>query len=239
MIFPGGTRPGAYAYGGDFGDEPNDGNFVIDGLLFPDRRPSPALSELTKAQQPVEIVLLSPDGKLELRNRYDFLSLSHLEGKWALLADGVLVAQGDLGLLSAGPGSAQTVMAGPLEAVVGEAVLDISLCARWASAWAPAGHEVAWAQFVLSTAGARGTGMESAAPSCLLTMATSAPGPDPAQGARSVTRSTPLAAGPDPAQGGRSVGRSTPLAPGPGWMSNQMVVRCQATGGRPGSSGGG
>jgi beta-galactosidase/beta-glucuronidase len=158
LIFPGGTRPGAYAYGGDFGDEPNDGNFVIDGLLFPDRRPSPALSELTKAQQPVEIVLLSPDGKLELRNRYDFLSLSHLEGKWALLADGVLVAQGDLGLLSAGPGSAQTVMAGPLEAVVGEAVLDISLCARWASAWAPAGHEVAWAQFVLSTAGARGDG---------------------------------------------------------------------------------
>ena len=154
--FPGGARPGAFAYGGDFGDDPNDGNFVIDGLLFPDRRPSPALRELAKAQQPVEVVLLSPDGKLELRNRYDFLSLSHLQGKWSLLADGVLVAQGELGLLSAGPGSAQTVTTGPLAAVVGEAVLDISLRARSASAWAPAGHEVAWAQFVLPTAAARG-----------------------------------------------------------------------------------
>ena len=139
-----------YAYGGDFGDDPNDGNFVIDGLLFPDRRPSPALAELAQAQQPVDIALLGPEGKLELRNRYDFLTLSHLTGSWSLLADGVLAAEGDLGLLSAGPGSSQTVMAGPLPAVKGEAVLDVSLRARSASAWAPAGHEVAWAQFVLT-----------------------------------------------------------------------------------------
>ncbi len=122
---------------------------MIDGLLFPDRRPSPALGELAKAQQPVEVVLLSLEGKLELRNRYDFLSLSHLEGKWALLEDGVLAGEGHLGLLSAGPGSAQTVLAGPLPAVGGEAVLDVSLRARGATSWAAAGHEVAWAQFVL------------------------------------------------------------------------------------------
>ena len=149
LRFPSGARPGAYAYGGDFGDDPNDGNFVIDGLLFPDRRPSPALAELAKAQQPVGVAMSGPGGKLELRNRYDFLSLSHLEGKWALLEDGLLAAEGDLGPLSAGPGSAQTVMAGPLPATAGEAVLDISLQARSASSWAPAGHEVAWAQFVL------------------------------------------------------------------------------------------
>ena len=86
--------PGAYAYGGDFGDDPNDGNFVIDGLLFPDRSPSPALAEVAKAQQPVEVVLISPEGELELRNRYDFVSLSQLEGAWSVLADGVRVAEG-------------------------------------------------------------------------------------------------------------------------------------------------
>ena len=58
LAFPTGSRPGAYAYGGDFGDDPNDGNFVIDGLLFPDRRPSPALAELAKVQQPVDVALL-------------------------------------------------------------------------------------------------------------------------------------------------------------------------------------
>ena len=139
-----------YAYGGDFGDDPNDGNFVIDGLLFPDRRPSPALAELARVQQPVDIALLGTEGKLELRNRYDFLDLSHLTGGWSLLADGVLAAGGDLGPLSAGPGSSQTVMVGPVPGVKGEAVLDVSLRARSDSAWAPGGHEVAWAQFVLT-----------------------------------------------------------------------------------------
>ena len=42
-----------FAYGGDFGDEPNDGNFVIDGLLFSDRTPSPGLTELAKVIEPV------------------------------------------------------------------------------------------------------------------------------------------------------------------------------------------
>lgn len=47
-----------YAYGGDFGDEPNDGNFCIDGLLFPDRTPSPGMIELKKVYEPVMIELL-------------------------------------------------------------------------------------------------------------------------------------------------------------------------------------
>ncbi len=69
----------ATRYGGDFGDDPNDGNFVIDGLLFPDRRAfARRWPKLARAQQPVDIALLGTEGKLELRNRYDFLALSHL-----------------------------------------------------------------------------------------------------------------------------------------------------------------
>lgn len=44
-----------YAYGGDFGDEPNDGNFVCDGLLFPDRTPSPGLKEYAAILAPVVV----------------------------------------------------------------------------------------------------------------------------------------------------------------------------------------
>jgi len=142
-------RPGAFAYGGDFGDVPNDGNFVIDGLVFPDRRPSPALRELAKVSQPVEISLLG-GGKVELRNRYDFLALSALEASWALAEDGVVVAGGQLGPLCAGPGEADVVEAGPLPSVTGEAVLEVSVRTAAASSWAPAGYEVAWEQFVLS-----------------------------------------------------------------------------------------
>ena len=75
--------------------------------------------------------------------------LAHLTASWSLLVEGRLVTGGDLGPLSAGPGSAQTVIAGPLPEVTGEAVLEVSLRARTLSAWAPAGHEVAWAQFVI------------------------------------------------------------------------------------------
>ncbi len=151
LRFPGGSRPGAFAYGGDFGDDPNDGSFVITGMLFPDRSASPALNELAKVQQPVDITLVDAAGKLEARNRYDFLSLSHLEGSWALLDDGVLAAQGALGPLSAGPGETETLLAGPFPPLEGEAVLEVSVRTRSDSSWSPAGHEVAWAQFVLPT----------------------------------------------------------------------------------------
>lgn len=146
-------RPGAYAYGGDFGDEPNDGNFIIDGLCFPDRRPSPALVELAKVTQPVAVSLEEGTGKLELRNRYNFLPLSELEASWSLRDDGILVAAGPLGPLSAGGGEVDVVEAGPFPPTAGEAVLDVSLRTAAPSAWAPAGHEVAWEQFVVGDAG--------------------------------------------------------------------------------------
>ncbi|KAK9489946.1 glycoside hydrolase superfamily [Lipomyces doorenjongii] len=50
------TKPGEtgyYAYGGDFGDFPNDGDFVMDGLCFSDHTPTPGLEELSKAYEPV------------------------------------------------------------------------------------------------------------------------------------------------------------------------------------------
>jgi beta-galactosidase/evolved beta-galactosidase subunit alpha len=152
LRFPGGSRPGAFAYGGDFGDDPNDGNFVITGLLFPDRTPSPALRELAKAQQPADITLVDPAGKLEVSNHFDFLALSELEASWSLLDGGVPAAQGALGPLSAGPGETETVLVGPLPGLEGEAVLDVSLRTRSDSSWSPAGHEVAWEQFVLPSA---------------------------------------------------------------------------------------
>ena len=154
LRFPDGKRPGAFAYGGDFGDEPNDSNYVIDGLMFPDRTPSPALTELATVHQPVGVTLAGPPGQLELHNRYDFLSLSHLDASWSLLDDGAVVTGGSLGPLSAGPGETELAQAGPFPAPAGEAVLQVSLRARVPSPWAAAGHEVAWAQFVLP-AGAR------------------------------------------------------------------------------------
>jgi beta-galactosidase/beta-glucuronidase len=157
LRFPHGARAGAYAYGGDFGDDPNDGTFVIDGLLFPDRRPSPALAALKKVHEPVRVTLAGEGrGRLVFENRHDFSSLEGLEASWTLLDDGTAVASGGLGRLSAGPGRREELECGTLPPTSGEAVLDVSVRTRAATPWAPAGHELAWAQFVLGRAGSPG-----------------------------------------------------------------------------------
>ena len=66
-----------YAYGGDFGDFPNDGTFVMDGLCYSDHRPTPGLIELKKVIQPVRMTLADARTLL-VENGYDFLDLDHL-----------------------------------------------------------------------------------------------------------------------------------------------------------------
>lgn len=66
-----------FAYGGDFGDIPNDLNFVMDGLCSSEHVPMPGLVEYAKAIEPVKVRY--DDAGLCITNRYDFLDLSHLE----------------------------------------------------------------------------------------------------------------------------------------------------------------
>jgi beta-galactosidase len=78
-----GLRQGErYAYGGDFGEPLHDGNFVADGLLFPDRTPSPGLLEFKKVIEPVRIT--GDAGRVRIANLHDFRDLSHLafRGRW-------------------------------------------------------------------------------------------------------------------------------------------------------------
>jgi beta-galactosidase/beta-glucuronidase len=145
-----------YAYGGDFGDYPHDGNFCIDGMVFPDRTPSPSLIEYKKVIEPVSVIGWDfGAGTATLENRYDHASLDHLTGSWRLFRDGALAASGPLPLPQIGPGGQATV-ALPAEALGvptrpsgSEMVLDITFALATATVWADAGHEVAWAQAVL------------------------------------------------------------------------------------------
>jgi beta-galactosidase/beta-glucuronidase len=143
-----------YAYGGDFGDEPNDGNFVIDGLVFPDRKPSPGLLEYKKVIEPVLVEEKDLNkGMVRITNRYDFIGLDHLQAAWNLEADGKLLQQGTLALpeIAAGQSADVTVPFKAPETI--EPGVDYWLNVRFVLAadtnWAEQGHEVAWAQFKL------------------------------------------------------------------------------------------
>ncbi|GAA2328132.1 DUF4981 domain-containing protein [Streptomyces kunmingensis] len=93
-----------YAYGGDFGEELHDGNFVCDGLVFPDRTPSPGLTEFKKVIEPVRIDVDAPAGTVRITNRYDFRDLSGLAFSWAYEVEGEAVEAGSLVVPPLAPG---------------------------------------------------------------------------------------------------------------------------------------
>lgn len=142
-----------FAYGGDFGDEPNDSNFVIDGLLFPDRTPSPGLVELKKVLEPVvteKVDILH--GKIKVINRYDFITIEHLILKWRIHVEGKTLKQGKQPLPPLLPHQ-NTVIVLPYklpDSVRGECWLNIEYCLKNDTPWAKAGHIVATAQFPIS-----------------------------------------------------------------------------------------
>ena len=93
-----------FAYGGDFGDKPNDKDFCINGLISPDRKPNPHLWEVKKVYQHIEI---RSDNALKdrvvVRNKYHFTNLNEFEADWVLRCDGVEIESGTLGHLDIPP----------------------------------------------------------------------------------------------------------------------------------------
>ena len=68
-----------YCYGGDFGDYPNDGNFCMDGLVYPDRRPHTGLYELKNVNRPARITEVDlAAGVFRIRNYLDFTTLNDI-----------------------------------------------------------------------------------------------------------------------------------------------------------------
>lgn len=143
-----------FAYGGDFGDEPNDGNFVCDGLVFADRTPTPGLIEYKKVIEPVKVAnedILN--GKVRVTNHYDFSSLAHLAISWSLTENGTVIESGSLPPLTTPTRSSEVVTIpfkkpGTLLAG-GEYFLNLRFTLQSDTIWAAAGHEVAVAQLAV------------------------------------------------------------------------------------------
>lgn len=97
-----------WAYGGDFGPEGirSDGNFNINGLVWPDRSPHPGLYEVKKVYQyigfePIDLA----KGIIKVRNKYGFTNLSHFNFDWEIIADGSVIQSGKFKVPSLAPGS--------------------------------------------------------------------------------------------------------------------------------------
>ncbi len=141
-----------YAYGGDFGDYPNDGNFCVDGLNFPDRRPHTGLMELKWAYQPLRARWQNKEeGLLALTNLYDFTDLrDRFDIALRLLQNGRAAGFASPALPSIAPGESGT-LAVPKDwlDISGETVVDIGLTLKADQPFARRGEELAFAQLML------------------------------------------------------------------------------------------
>jgi beta-galactosidase len=147
-----GTKTGEtfFAYGGDFGDTPNDGTFSIKGLVTSDRKVKPELEEVKKIYQYVKFKpedLLN--GKVRITNNYAFINLNQFQLNWSLLEDGKIIESGVLPLTDGKPHESIVVTMPFKEPVLtpgAEYWLNLSFTLREDALWAKKGHVVAYEQ---------------------------------------------------------------------------------------------
>jgi len=148
-----GSRTWFWAYGGDFDDQPNDKNFCMDGLVFPDRAIPPKMWEVKKVYQYVSIAPSDlASGKVRVRNKHFFANLNRYGIRWSVSEDGRILEEGVLAPLDlpAGQETELTVpYASPSLRPGAEYWLRISFHLAEDTLWAQKGHEAAWEQMRL------------------------------------------------------------------------------------------
>ncbi|MFO1541164.1 MAG: glycoside hydrolase family 2 TIM barrel-domain containing protein [Chloroflexota bacterium] len=152
---PDGTE--RWAYGGDFGDVPNDGSFCCDGLCVPDGSAKPVRWALGARALPVAVAAtpdLAASGRIAIRNRRDVTDLRDLAATWELAIDGIAVGGGPLPLPALDPGAeAVSAIPGwrtPAPGPGAEAWLTVTFTYAVAQPWAAAGDPVGEAQLLVA-----------------------------------------------------------------------------------------
>ena len=139
-----------WAYGGHFGDEPNDANFNINGLVGPDGTPHPALREYMWSARPVRSEWIKGH-QIRYHNRRAFTDTRDLVLIWEVLHEGITVERGQLSPVLQ-PGARETIDL-PIQSNMdakGEWHLSLSWRCAQSTAWSDANHVVAWDQFQLA-----------------------------------------------------------------------------------------
>lgn len=139
------------AYGGDFGDTPNDRQFCMNGLVFADRTPHPALYEAKHEQQFFQFTLLpGAERQIEVTSEYLFRRSDNEVLHWSIALDGNPLAAGEI-VLDIAPQGRQVITLPdvPMQETAGQLWLTVRVEQPQATAWSDAGHISAWQQWKL------------------------------------------------------------------------------------------
>ena len=140
-----------FAYGGQFGDSPNDGNFVADGLMHSDLTPHPAMREVAWVHRPVAMkIKKSKSGVvLEIKNRQSFRDTAWLKPIFEVVVDGAVVRRGVLPVANISASKIKLVKFLGAMPVAGDVRLNVLWRTRRTESWCSADHLVAWDQVIL------------------------------------------------------------------------------------------
>jgi beta-galactosidase len=140
-----------WAYGGDYGDEPNDKNYCINGIVMPDREPNPALFEVRKVYQNIKVYPIDLiGGKFKIHNKFNFLIIDFVDIFWELTANGIKIQDGKIENDTILPGEKREIEIKFREFEMDpntEYHIKISSHLKEDTSWAQKGHIVAWDQF--------------------------------------------------------------------------------------------
>ncbi|XP_062208106.1 uncharacterized protein LOC133909612 isoform X2 [Phragmites australis] len=143
-----------WAYGGDFGDIPNDLNFCLNGIVWPDRTIHPAVHEVKYLYQPIKISLT--DNMIKIENVQFFETTEALDFNWVLYGDGCILGSGLFNVPTLAPQTSQLIdmESSPWftlwsTSAVKEVFLSVNVKQRYQTRWAKGGHLLASAQLFL------------------------------------------------------------------------------------------
>ena len=136
-------KDGYFAYGGDFGDKPNDSNFCINGLVGPDRKPHPHYYEVQYVYQPLQFI--QEGDCIRVINRDFFTDINEYEYYAEIVHNGELIS-GQIMQLNDGKFEIPYPYYPYNEP---ELILNVYARLRHATPWAEEGFAVAREQFVL------------------------------------------------------------------------------------------
>ena len=142
-----------FAYGGDFGDEPNSNNFCMNGVIASDRSPKPQTYEAKYVMQPIWITAVNLEkGQVRLLNRFGYTNLNEYKITWTLSEDGKATQSGTLNEISLNPGDAKIISVPFKKPTIKpntEYWLRLSIQLKKDELWAKTNHELAKQQFKL------------------------------------------------------------------------------------------
>ena len=136
-----------YTYGGDFGDTPHDGNFCVDGLVYPDRRPHTGLMEYKQVIKPFRVESFDAEtGKMMIKNLRYFEDLSDLDFIYTVECNGEAVASGRANLPVEPQETAELIIPDAWTGLGGECYVNLTAVQNAPTAWAEIGFEVGFHQ---------------------------------------------------------------------------------------------